>query len=81
MAHVDTTTARVVGAEDEIKALLAERDISGRELARRLGVSQPWVSCRLTGETAITVADLQRITDELGVPITRFLPALAGGAR
>lgn len=75
MAYVDKTTARVIGAEPEIKALLDDRGISGRELARRLGVSQPWVSQRLTGETSITVADLARIVAALGVPLSALIPA------
>jgi transcriptional regulator with XRE-family HTH domain len=74
MAHVDNATARVIGVESEIRRVLFESSISGRELARRLGVSPPWVSLRLTGETAITVADVHRIAAALDVPVAQLLP-------
>jgi transcriptional regulator with XRE-family HTH domain len=83
MAHIDSLTARVIDAESEIGALMYELRVSQRELARRLQVSQPWVQGRLAGDINITVSDIHRIADALGVPVTRFLPAAepAGGAR
>jgi transcriptional regulator with XRE-family HTH domain len=83
MAHIDSSTARVVGVQTEIAAVMYELRVSQRELARRLEVSQPWVQARLAGETTITVADVQRIAAALDVPVTRFLPTAeqAGGVR
>jgi transcriptional regulator with XRE-family HTH domain len=83
MAHIDSSTARVVGVETDLAAVMYELRVSQRELARRLDVSQPWVQARLAGETTITVADVERIATALGVPVTRFLPTAepAGGAR
>lgn len=74
MAIIDSSTARVIGAAKEIAALLDERRMSQRELARQLGVSQPWVQGRIAGETAITVADLERIAAALDVPLADLLP-------
>lgn len=83
MAQIDSSTARVIGVNEEIAALLDQQRVSQRELARRLGVSQPWVRERLIGETAITVGDIQRIAAALGVPITALLPTAepTGGQR
>lgn len=74
MAIIDSSTARVLGAAEEIAALLDQQRVSQRELARRLGVSQPWVQYRLAGETTITVADVERIAAALDVPLTDLLP-------
>lgn len=75
MAHVDTTTATVVGAADEVASLLAEMGVSQRELARRLGWPQPRIQRRIAGDIPITVRDLERIADALGVPLSTLLPA------
>lgn len=77
MAHIDSATARVVGAAEEIAALLTELGISQRELARRLGWTQPRIQGRLAGDIAVTVADLQQIADALGVPVDRLLTGQA----
>lgn len=66
---------------EEIRALLARRRISASELARRLGVNQPYISRRLTGETAADVDDLQRIADALGVAVADLLPSSASERR
>lgn len=83
MAHIDSSTARVIGVAEEIAAVLDEQRVSQRELARRLHVSQPWVRERLTGGTSISVGDVEQIAAALEVPVTRFLPTAepAGGAR
>src|SRR5690554_4433352 len=59
---------------EEIRAMLARRRVSGRELARRLGVSSPWVSNRLTGHLEIGLDELQRIADALEVEVADLLP-------
>jgi transcriptional regulator with XRE-family HTH domain len=58
----------------EIRAMIGRKRTSGRELAGRLGVSRSWVSYRLTGNTEITLNDLERIADALDVEITALLP-------
>ena len=57
--------------------MMARRKITGRELARRLGVSSPWVSYRLTGTQPIDLNDLERIAGVLGVTIIDLLPPAA----
>jgi transcriptional regulator with XRE-family HTH domain len=59
---------------EEIRAMMARRRISGRELARKLGVSQSWVSYRLTGIQPIDLNDLQRIAEALDVTVLDLLP-------
>lgn len=67
-------------AIEEIRVAMTRRRVSGRELARRLGVSQPWVSYRLTGETPITLADVEKIAAALDVPVSVLLPLDTTGA-
>jgi transcriptional regulator with XRE-family HTH domain len=40
-----------------------------------MGVSQALVSRRLTGEVPFDVAELSRIAEILGVPVSTFMPA------
>lgn len=54
--------------------MLVRKQLSASELARRLGVSQPYISRRLTGETAINVDELDRIARALEVPVVALLP-------
>lgn len=58
----------------EIKAYLGRYDISRSELGRRLGVEDTWVGKRLKGQTEISLTDLERIAEALGVEATEFLP-------
>lgn len=60
---------------EEIRALLARKRMTGRELARRLGVSPSWISYRLTGTQPIDFNDAARIAEALDVPVVALLPA------
>jgi transcriptional regulator with XRE-family HTH domain len=68
---------------EEIRALMARRRMSGRQLAVELGVSPSWVSYRLTGAQPIDVNDLMLISRALGVGVHDLLPPpnLAATAR
>lgn len=66
-----TLTEYVAG---ELRAYLGRHEISRSELGRRLGVEDTWVGKRLKGQTEISLADLDRIADALGVEVTSFLP-------
>lgn len=66
-----------VQVAEEIRALLARRDMSRSELARRLGVSAMWVSDRLRGQTPIGLDDLERMARILGVEPVDLLPRSA----
>ena len=61
-------------AAGEIRAILARRRSTGKDLAAQLNVSRSWVSYRLTGTTEITLNDLQRIAEALDVPIIDLIP-------
>lgn len=69
--HTTTLSDRVA---EEIRALLARRRITGRELARRLNISPNWVSLRLSGAQEIGVNDLARIAEALAVQPTDLFP-------
>lgn len=73
----DSEGAPLLSAQvaEEIRALLARQRRSGRWLASTLGVSQTWMSSRLTGGTPIDLNDLQRIAAALEVHWTELLPA------
>lgn len=61
-------------AAEEIRALLARRRMSGRELARQMGASHSWVNFRLTGTQPITLDDLERFAGILNVEVSDLLP-------
>ena len=60
---------------ERVRGAMAERRITGAELARRLEVTQPYMSRRLTGEVEFRYSDLERIAEALDVPLSRLLPA------
>lgn len=69
----DTMTLSEAVAE-EIRALLARRRMSGRQLAALLDVSQTWMSTRLKGTTPIDLNELSRIAAALNVEVAELLP-------
>lgn len=72
---IDSTSTLSEQAAEELRALLARRRMSGRDLAKLLSVSPSWVSYRLTGTTEIGLNDLQRIATALEVEVSSLLPA------
>ena len=64
---------------EEIRALLARRRMSGRQLAAALGVSQTWMSSRLSGSTPIDLNDLERIAQVLSIDASNLMPLSAEG--
>lgn len=73
-AHERTATLSELVAE-EIRALMARRKVSGRELSAKLGVSPSWISYRLSGKQPIDVNDLLRIANALGAGVHDLLPS------
>lgn len=61
----------------EIRAEMGRKRATGAELARRLGVSEAYISRRLADDGAITLQDLERLADALGVRPARFFPAVS----
>lgn len=66
-----TTTQLTAGA---VRAELARRRISGRELGRAIGWSLGTTSRRLNGQSPITVDELARIAQFIDVPLAALLP-------
>lgn len=64
----------------EVRAELARQALTQQELADRLGLTQWWVSRRVTGLTPIGAAELVRIAEALNVPVIQFLAASARAA-
>ena len=61
-----------IGAK--VKALRAERGLSGRKLAAAAEVSQPFLSQLEAGRTSVAIATLYRIAAVLGVRPSDLLP-------
>src|SRR6266536_466589 len=49
---------------EEIRVVLARRRIRQSQLARKLGVSEQWISVRLLGKQPIDLDDLERIAHD-----------------
>lgn len=56
----------------EVRAEMARKRMTGRELSRLTGKSQPYWSRRLTGDVALDVDDLEAVAALLDVPLTSF---------
>lgn len=63
---------RTVGAN--VRAEMARRGVTQRQVAEALGISQPQISKRLAGRIAFDVVELQVIGRMLGLPAHAFLP-------
>lgn len=70
-ARTDTLSGRVA---TEIRRRLGELSQSQASLAAEMGRAPMWVSDRLSGKTEITLNDLERFADALGVTIADLLP-------
>lgn len=71
LAKSETLSDRVA---TQIRMALAERRQSQNNLAQAMGVPAMWVSDRVSGKTQITLNDLARIADTLGVTVGDLLP-------
>jgi transcriptional regulator with XRE-family HTH domain len=72
--------ARKVKAYTDIGHRIADLGERQRLLAKVLRVSQQTVSKKLRGETAILLADLQRLSSHYKVPLTYFFEEKAASA-
>lgn len=57
-----------------VRVAMVERDISGSELARRVGMKQPYLSRRLNGTVEFRVGELKAIAIALDMPLADLLP-------
>lgn len=65
------TLSKLVGKQ--IKLQLFLKEMSGRDLAGKLGVSPSWVSYRTSGKQEIGLDDLMAIANVLGVDLDQLL--------
>jgi transcriptional regulator with XRE-family HTH domain len=57
----------------EIRAEMGRQNLSGRQLAEAVGLSQTMASRRLRGLIEFRPSELDKIADLLGVPVTQFM--------
>ena len=69
--------ARAAVAGD-VRAEMARRRMTGRELARRTGKSQPYWSRRLSGDVALDVDDLEAVAAHLEVSASDLVRSIGG---
>lgn len=55
-------------ARERLRLALDSDNWTQRELAKRVGKSQPWLQKILTGENALRLDDLDRVAAALGIP-------------
>lgn len=69
------TSAASAGIAAEIRAETARQGKSVREIARVMGVHQPWLSRRvsITADVDLKVNEIEDIADALGVPAGQLL--------
>lgn len=71
----DASFIRAAVAE-QVRSELARKKMSGAELARRLQVSEAWVSRRTSLEPELTfdLVELARVADAIGVAVNKLIP-------
>ena len=52
---------------------MARKNVSGRELGRRLNENSDWISRRTSGKTPLTTVDMERIASALGSPLGKLV--------
>ena len=73
---METSISQTVGGN--IKVMLAERDMSLRELARRTNVAPSMLCGIVSGDKTPSLPALVRIADALGTTPVRLMQAQAG---
>lgn len=73
VAEAESPHKRVVG---DVRAQLARRRVSARQVAFALGWTEHYMSRRLTGKTPFDVNDLYALAQVLDVSILTFLQSL-----
>lgn len=53
----------------KVKTLMDAKSMSGRELGRQIDQSESYIRARLAGEIPLSLQDIDRIADALGVEI------------
>jgi transcriptional regulator with XRE-family HTH domain len=71
------STSAVEQVTEQVTAELEHQHVSGSELARRMDVSQAFVSRRLSAKVPFNLAELDRVAEVLDVPVEQFLRGAA----
>lgn len=58
---------------EELRAQMARKRVSGRELARRVHVSAQWMSQRTRGVVPMDTNDMEMLAAALGITLTELL--------
>ena len=74
MQETKSTDALPAEIGAKVKALRAERGLSGRKLAAAADISQPFLSQLESGQTSVAIATLYRIAHALAVSPADLLP-------
>lgn len=69
---MEQTLAEAIGCG--VRAEMARKRLTQRQLAAALGMSQPQVTKRLAGTIEFRPSELEKTAELLGIPITRLLP-------
>lgn len=64
----------------EVRAELARQQVTQRDLAAVLDMTQPALQLRLVGKRSFRGEELAKIAAYLGVPVTGFLPTMERAA-
>jgi len=59
---------------ERVRSLIADRGVSGSELARRIGATQSYVSRRIRGDVPWRAGELVKIAAALGCTAADLLP-------
>ena len=59
--------------EEKVRLYLRDHKISQETFAESLGVTQGWLSHKLTGKRKATVSDLSMIAKKIGIPLSDLL--------
>lgn len=65
--------AFTVAVAEELRAQMARKRVTGRELARRLHVSAQWISQRTRAAVPLNTSEIELIADALGISVGDLL--------
>lgn len=65
-------------AAAQVRALMAARRLTGKELGVELNLSAAAISRRLYGDGAFSLDEIETVADWLGVPVTDIIVPAAG---
>ena len=74
------TTSTTAGASTIIRAEAARRNLSQREVAERIGMSQASFSRRMNGEQPWDLNELDKLADLFRMDVREFIPLAAAVA-